>query len=236
MGLGVLDSDESSSNQSSSRNTIISSQPSSVPPASIFSLAMSDNCVDTLQSIVEENEIECNENTSNTHGSENSIDNFQTLPYDQSDLLTDFILSDSSSNEMVPKADMSSVNLQDNTPANLVPISRTAFGVLTMNPGPELGTSNNAFRMFDSSSGSIHPPEGRAIRNTSLVKFSTNNAIQKHKGRSPLATVTCNNSNNNQNTFCAGLNDTDTKKMSDGDGTFFMYQKQDPRIYKGEGE
>lgn len=262
MGLGVLDTDESttSSNQSSSRNTNLSSQPSSIPPPSAFSLtAISDHF-----SLLEDSEIECNnENSSvandadvgdnardNDDGDENSIGHFSMLAtatssvrQQHSDILTDLLISDSSSNDAQIRPEHLTVKhailMQDNTPANLIPLSRATLGVLSGHSSSSATSSSAAaFRVLD---GNAHyPSEGRAIRNTSLIKLANSGGAtgtkQKHKGRSPLATVSCNsNYTNSPSALNDGINSG--KKVYDigGNANFFMYQKTDPRIYNGEG-
>lgn len=241
MGLGVLDTDELSSPISnSSRNTIASSQPSSVPPASALSLAISDNF-----GLLDDSE--SNENDHNhtmvprtideENEDENTIGHFDLGHGSQSAILSDFLLSDSNDSSDLSLMKMASgEQLQDNTPANLVPLSRATLGTLAehsstlTNYHPMSGSNSKTYGMGGMVGQSSIPSEGRAIRNTSLVKFSTTNSMQKHKGRSPLAAVTCNNIHSNSSKTCP----IDAKKQAEDIG-FFMYQKEDPRIYKGEG-
>lgn len=247
MGLGVLDTDESTSssaisNQSSSRNTAISSQLSSVPPSSALSLAISENF-----GISEDSDDNANDRTL-THpidDDENAVGHYSALPAQhehgettESDILNDFLLSDSSNSNdsLAKKLTSGSEYLQDYTPANLVPLSRVTLGVI---PEDAAASATSAFKVFEVNAGPGQQQlatEGRAIRNTSLVKFSTTNSMQKRKGRSPLANVTCNSIHNNSGNQCP-IALSEGKKLNDSfDGGFFMYQKEDPRIYKGEGE
>lgn len=252
MGLGVLDTDESTSssftsNQSSSRNTIISSQPSSVPPASALSLGISDHFGMSEDSESADRTLV----QSIDNNDENAMVHFSALnatPHEPlgsmppSDILSDFLLSDSSNSNSVSAKKVSGVAgglggmeyLQDNTPAaNLVPLSRSALGVLGENATASATAclSTSAFKVYEANTGMGQPMEGRAIRNTSLIKFSTANSMQKHKGRSPLATVTSNSMHKN----CGSPAGVEAKKLND-DGSFFMYQKEDPRVYKGDGK
>lgn len=240
MGLAMIDTDESSSNHSSSRNTIVSSQPSSVAPASAFSLAMSEHFADTLQSLSEDSENECQATMLAATDEDSSVDNFSTLKHersDRSDIMADFILSSSDSNSSDGQTKSVTVleSLQDNTPANLVPFSRTTLSMINAAASSAIGGTGNTFRVFD---GSLAQPEvGRPIRNTSLVKVATNNSAQKHKGRSPLANVTCNSHHNSSSNSSVSSTDS-KKKIMDAlnEDSFFMYRKEDPRIYKGDGE
>lgn len=230
MGLGVLDTDESTSSSAisnGSHNTLTNSQPSSVPPASALSLAISDNF-----GLLEDSDSNENDHTivpGRGVDDGDVDDNFDMGHHgSQSDILSDFLLSDSNdSSDVSLKKITTGEHLQDNTPANLVPLSRTTFGTLVEHSTSSSCSSGSTLKVYGQP---MMPTEGRAIRNTSLVKFSTTNSMQKHKGRSPLATVTCHNIHNNSIRTCA----IDAKKMLD-DANFFMHQKEDPRIYKGEG-
>lgn len=117
---------------------------------------------------------------------------------------------------------------QDFTPANLIPVSRTNFAGIVNPPsasGPSAASSQ---------------PEGRAIRNTSLKKFNEHesNSAKKHKGRSPLATVSNNANANICRVHCPTLSDADVAKKTVPTGadedSFFMYKRQDPRAYTGD--
>lgn len=117
---------------------------------------------------------------------------------------------------------------QDFTPANLIPVARTNFAGI-VNSSTASGSATQHLQ-----------PEGRAIRNTSLKKFNENesNSAKKHKGRSPLATVSNNANSNICRVHCANFSDTDiTKKIVQtgvDEDSFFMYKRQDPRAYTGE--
>lgn len=243
MGLAMIDTDDSSSNHSSSRNTIVSNQPSSVMPASAFSLEMNDQLADTLQSLSEDSEFDCQGTLLLATDDDSSIDNFSAMKHersDRSDIMVDFMLSsDSSSSEIQTKSLNVMDNVQDNTPANLVPVMREfpRYGMNVTNSMENsltTVTTSTSFRVCDCNA---IQPEGRPIRNTSLVKVATNNSAQKHKGRSPLATVTCNSNHNSNNN--SSINPGDSKKKiieTMNDESFFMYRREDPRIFIGDGE
>lgn len=238
MGLDTLDTDDSSlsssssSNRSSSKNTICSSQPSSVPPASAFSIAMSDASHDTT-----DNETE---NIPNQIDDDSSLSRFYILNHERSDIMADFILSsDSNSSDVHTKMNNLVTIAQDNTPDNLIPFARTEWGVIgsythiAANVFVPDGNRGVPFRVYDANVGLT---EGRPIRNTSLAKIATSNSAKKHKSRNPLANVTCNNNQTNTSPT-SNSGDGESKKLADGtnDDSFFMYRQEDPRIYKGEG-
>lgn len=230
MGLGVLDTDDSNSIQSTISSTI-----SNLVPSAPASMAMSNE--QTLQEILNSQEI-FSESDSNIENEDQHLKNLES-PIDPN-LYCDSILSDSTMNEVTlsgNQAKSSQQSLQDFTPANLVPFSRTNFcGIATMASGGALSTDSRNSSLSQPQQPSLQS-EGRAIRNTSLKKYAKNDSgsAQKYKGRSPLANVTCNSSSNINNN-CSIYN-SDAKKTSQiGAVTdnFFMYQKNDPRCYSGE--
>lgn len=210
MGLGILDSDES--NQSSILSNI--RQPSSMLKSiqsEISSEPMSNLMADSNEIYTES---DSNMEAENNHDPQSPT----SIAHSEDELVTEktFVGSQSFSIH------------QDLTPANLIPVSRTNFA----------GIMNSS--TASASSAAYSQPEGRAIRNTSLKKFTEHesNSAKKYKGRSPLATVSNNANTNICRVHCPDLSDLEVaKKMvvagADED-SFFMYKRQDPRAYTGE--
>lgn len=226
MGLGVLDTDDSNSIQSNISSNLVSSAPASS--------TMSNE--HTLQEILGSQEI-FTESDSNIENEEQPLKSTQSPP----NLYCDSILSDSTINEVTLSGNLvrgSQQSIQDYTPANLVPFSRSNLnfcGVAAMASG---GSTVSTDPSYQQQLSQPHPhTEGRAIRNTSLKKYAKadSGSAQKQKSRSPLATVTCNSTSNISNN-CPAFN-SDAKKTPPSGGVsenFFMYQKIDPRCYTGE--
>ena len=135
---------------------------------------------------------------------------------DPSSLFCESVLEDSNDTSQSENVAAMS-NILDYTPANLVPFASLS------------SASGNAFTVETSR----HPSES-VSRSGSAKKASGGASAQKHKGRSPLAAVSCNA--NKSNRIPSG-DETDLKKpLQNLMGHFFMYQPHDPRSYNGEGE
>lgn len=210
MGLDVLDTD-SESNQSSIINNVLLSIPQ---PSSAISVVVSENSSEPMSNYMLGSHDICLESDSNITG-----DLRQDLEVSESPLSTALSNPPSGEKSFSGGAQQFSIH-QDYTPANLVPLSRTNFA----------GIMNSSIAS-SSAEASLPLPEGRAIRGSSMKKISQieTDSAKKHKGRSPLATVTCNSP---ANIAINALGNADAKKKISEE--FFMYQKQDPRIYTGE--
>lgn len=210
MGLDMLDTD-SESNQSSIISNVLSSVPQ---PSSAISAIISECSSEPMSNqMIGSNDI-CLESDSNM-----TADLRRDLEVSESPASNTYSNPPSNEKSFVAGAQQFSIH-QDYTPANLVPLSRTNFA----------GIMNASIA---SSSGEITQsiPGGRAIRGSSMKKFHSieTDSTKKHKGRSPLAAVSCNSPANIVNAISVDLDAK--KKISE---EFFMYQRQDPRIYTGE--
>lgn len=215
MGLGILDSDES--NQSS----IIGQALSSITqPSSALSMMPSESSNDFLY---ENSELESNCDTASKPFSNEEMTTSDT----KSDMLASDIIMGSGDKS---QAAASSSNYQDNTPANLISLSRTSFrGVLDAVAQTSSSTYNqtaNLFTVPDSPSGNIQLEGGRAIRGTSMKKTGRHGIDAEKLPRSPLAAI--------GNAMPPKDNETTKTNSISGDDDFFMYQKRDPRLYTGE--
>lgn len=236
MGLGILDSDES--NQSSGIENALAE------PKSTISLIASENSSEPISSNVLIGSQVFSENDSNTENQNENILNEISCTPGSDTILNEVLLSDSTGNEnSFVSSNSKSAQFhihKDLTPANLIPFTRTNFsGIVSSATGSSFEATSYASALRTSNSvEQKQQPEGRAIRNTSLKKFNTQelDSGKKYKGRSPLATVSC-NSNQKQISHNQALFDVETAKKMQHigcDESFFMYQKHDPRIYTGE--
>lgn len=232
MGFGVLDSDES--NQSSLVGNAIASF---APPSSALSMIPPDNSDDSMVgdsdlaepfSETESNIENSNQNTlSDIHLSSNEANSLPTL-----------CDSESKDSDFQPEMKNETYQMyQDCTPAALIPCTRTSFRGIMDAVGHQSfgGQSTSSFTGEHSTAHTgetfANPPEGRAIRGSSMKKFqkerSDCDSPMKHKGRSPLASI--------GNATPVQANDTDElKKVSHIEGTFFIYQKRESRQYIGD--
>lgn len=226
MGFGVLDSDES--NQSS---LICNAIASFADPNSALSMIPNENSDD---SNVDESDLAepFSETESNIeNASQNTMSDILLSSNDANSLPT---LQGSDSKESHFPSELKHEQLQlhqDCTPAALIPCTRTNFrGIMDSveapsSAGQSSSTGGGGGEMF------ANPPEGRAIRGTSMKKLQKNatecGSPMKHKGRSPLANI--------GNATPVQTPDIDElKKSFTEDDSFFMYQRRDPRLYTGE--
>lgn len=215
MGLGILDSDES--NQSS----IIGQALSTITqPSSALSMLPSESSNDFLY---ENSEIDSECGTASKTFPNEAI----TASNSKSDMLaSDIILGSGDESQ----AAASSSNHQDNTPANLISLSRTSFrGVLDAVAHSSTTTctqQTNLFTVPDSPSLNVQLEGGRAIRGTSMKKNGRHGIDSEKLPRSPLAAI--------GNAMLTKDNDGTKTNAISGDDDFFMYQKRDPRLYTGE--
>lgn len=212
MGLGILDSDES--NQSSILSNLRQ-------PNSVLKSIGSENSSEPMSNLMTGSHEICIESDSNM---ENENHHEAQSPVATNKLVTS-----------AEKTFVGAINAepfcihQDFTPAASIPVSRTNFAGIV-----HASTAS-------ASTAAVCMAEGRPIRNTSLKKFNEHesNSAKKHKGRSPLATVSNNANANNIQVHCTNLGDSDVAKRilqnaAADDDNFFIYKRQDPRVYMGE--
>lgn len=191
----------------SNQSSVVSSILSNLPqPNSAVSTIMSENSSEPLSHCLTDAQDIALESDSST-----VCDLHHDLEVSESPLSDAIRSNPSSSDKTFVGGQRFSIH-QDYTPANLVPISRTNF----------TGIVNET------------QPLGRPIRNTSMKKINKqeSDSATKHKHRSPLATVSNNNNINSQNQLA--IDSVKKQTLNLCDESFFMYQKQDPRIYTGE--
>lgn len=215
MGLGILDSDES--NQSS----IIGQALSTITqPSSTLSMMPSENSNDFLYA---NSEIESNCGTASKTFPNEAITTSDT----KSDMLAGDIIMGSGDES---QAAASSSNHQDNTPSNLISLSRTSFrGVLDAVAQTSTATctqQTNLFTVPDSPPVNIQLEGGRTIRGASMKKHGRHGIDTEKLPRSPLAAI--------GNAMPTKDNEATKTNSTSADDEFFMYQKRDPRLYTGE--
>lgn len=231
MGLGVLDSDES--NQSSLIGNAIATltQPSSALSMIPSELSNGSNSNSPMQSSENDEMIADNRHTLSELSHISASDTYSSLPTLQSDSKSSDI--GFASNQL---RDAQFNIYKDYTPANLVPCNRTNFrGVISVDASNVTLPTHSMAGAPETEEFSYQPPEGRAIRNTSMRQFSKQNAetdsAKKYKGRSPLATI--GNLASIQSPIASDLGEAGMKPIS-VEESFFMFQQRDPRIYTGE--
>lgn len=219
MGFGVLDSDES--NQSSVVSSAIPSFPAPNSALSMIPNEISD------ESNVDESDLAepFSETESNLeHSSQHTLSDLHLSSNEANSLPT---LNGSESKESYLPVELKSEAFQvyqDCTPAALIPSSRTTFRGIINSVGNQSCTGQSTSMAGDQTF--VNPPEGRAIRGGSMKSFQKEtDSLIKHKGRSPLAAI--------GNATPQPSPDTHEFQKSEMDECFFMYRKQDPRLYTG---